>query len=355
MSAATLPAPQLIETATAILSALGVSPEDAKVTAQVFVGADMAGEPSHGLRLFVTVCERLAAGGHRAATWIDVDRDFGAIAVWDAHHSIGQVVASRAMTAAMEKARTYGIGLVTVREATSLTSAKHYVLMAAEAGMIGIVHTNAIRKVMAPPGGMAPVMGNNPIAFAAPAGRHGHLCIDMAMTTAAIGRIYVARDRGEAIPLDWALGADGRPTSDAAEAAKVMSLLPFGGYKALALGLMNEVMTSVLASGEVFAGPSTGFHPPDAPMHTAFTMTALSVDAFADPAAFKDRMEHLVDTLKGSPAVDANAPVRAPGERSQALAAERAVSGIPLDAQTLGPFTELCARHGVPTPWSTLT
>ncbi|MEO1105246.1 MAG: Ldh family oxidoreductase [Devosia sp.] len=349
---ATILAGELTDAAAAILRALGVSEDDAKVTAEVFVGADMAGEPSHGLRLFVTVCERIEAGGHRAETQIDVVRDFGAIAVWDAHHSIGQVVAARAMTTAMEKARAAGIGLVTVREATSLTSAKHYVLQAAEAGMIGIVHTNASRKVMAPPGGMAPVMGNNPLAFAAPAGRHGHLCIDMAMTTAAIGRIYVARDRGEPIPLDWALGADGRPTSDAAQAAKVMSLIPFGGYKAFALGLMNEVMTSVLAAGEVFAGSSTGFHPFDAPMHTSFTMTALSIDAFTDPASFAARMEHLIDTIKASPPVDARTPIRVPGERSQAMAAERAASGIPLDAQTLDAFTKLCTVYGAPTPWS---
>lgn len=338
-------ADELIANAAAILRALGVDAEDAIITAEVFVGAEMAGEPSHGLRLFLTVCERIEAGGHRAATHIDVVRDVGAIAVWAANRSIGQVVATRAMATAIEKARAHGIGTVAVRDATSLTSAKHYVLAAAEAGMIGIVHTNASRKVMPAPGGSAPVMGNNPLAFAAPAGRYGALCVDMAMTAAAIERINVARERGEPIPGDWALGRDGTPTTDAAEAAEVMTLLPFGGYKAFGLGLMNEVITSVLAGGEIFAGASLGFRPLDAPMNTSFTLTALSVAAFSEPAAFCTRMEALIETLKASGPGDG--VIRYPGERSQALAAARRANGIPIASATLGAFHKRCRRHGV--------
>jgi LDH2 family malate/lactate/ureidoglycolate dehydrogenase len=345
-----LPAAVLERAATRVLEALGVPAEDAALTAEVFVGAEVSGEPSHGLRLLVTVCERIEAGGHRAETRIDVDRDMGAIAVWTAHRSLGQAVAVRAMDAAIGKARDFGVGIVAVRDATSLTSAKHYALRAAAAGCVGLVQTNASRKVMPPPGGTTPVMGNNPIAMAAPAGRFGAICLDMAMTAVAIERINMAREAGTPIPPDWALGRDGRPTTDPEIAAEVMTLLPFGGYKAFGLGLMTELMTSVLAGGEVFAGEATGFRPLDNPMRTSFTLTALNIEAFTARGEFDRRVETMIERLKSSKPEVEGGEILFPGERSQRLAVARRRDGVPVAQGTLGTFSALCRKLGVTPP-----
>jgi LDH2 family malate/lactate/ureidoglycolate dehydrogenase len=345
-----LPAAALEQAATDVLQALGVPPADARTTAEVFVGADIAGEASHGLRLLVTVCERIEAGGHRAATKIDVERDKGAIAVWAANSSLGQAVAVRAMDAAIDKARRFGVGIVTVHDATSLTSAKHYALRAARAGCVGLVHTNASRKVMPPPGGTTPVVGNNPIAMAAPAGRYGTICLDMAMTAVAIERINMAREAGKPIPPTWALGPDGSPTTDAEIAAEVMTLLPFGGYKAFGLGLMTEVLTSVLAGGEVFAGKATGFRPLDNPMRTSFTLTALDIDAFTSRNAFAARVETMIEALKSSKPATPGGEILFPGERSNRLAQERRRDGVPVARGTIEAFATLCERLGTSLP-----
>jgi LDH2 family malate/lactate/ureidoglycolate dehydrogenase len=345
-----LPAAALERAAADVLVALGVPSEDAGITAEVFVGAELSGEPSHGLRLLVTVCERIKAGGHRAETRIDVDRDMGAIAVWSANRSLGQAVAVRAMDAAVAKAGQFGVGIVAVRDATSLTSAKHYALRAARAGCIGLVHTNASRKVMPPPGGTTPVMGNNPIAMAAPAGRHGTICLDMAMTAVAIERINMAREAGSPIPPTWALGRDGRPTTDPEIAAEVMTLLPFGGYKAFGLGLMTELMTSALAGGEVFAGAATGFRPLDNPMRTSFTLTALNIDAFTSRDDFVRRAETMIDIMKSSRPETGVDEILFPGERSQRLARERSHDGVPVARGTLEAFSALCRKLGTAPP-----
>lgn len=336
--------------AAAALEALGVPGEDARITAGVFVGADASGEPSHGLRLLLTVCARIEAGGHNPATRIDVERDKGAIAVWSAHRSLGQVVAVRAMDAAIAKARDFGIAMVAVRDATSLTSAKHYALQATAAGCIGLVHTNASRKVMAPPGGKTPVMGNNPVAMAAPAGRYGAICLDMAMTAVAIERINMAREAGDEIPPTWALDAEGKPTTDPEVAARVMTLLPFGGYKAFGLGLMTETLTSVLAGGEVFAGAATGFRPLDNPMRTSFTLTAIDIDAFTTEADFAARAEEMIDTLKAADRVAGGGEILFPGERSRRLAHRSRRDGVPVARETLAAFSALCRKLGIPTP-----
>jgi len=54
-------------------------------------------------------------------------------------------------------------------------------------------------------------VGTNPIAIAAPAGRWGSFCLDMATSTIPRGRIEVAARRGETLPVGWAIGPDGRP------------------------------------------------------------------------------------------------------------------------------------------------
>lgn len=329
----------------ALLTARGVSPEDAAVTADVFVQAELMGEESHGIRLLLQVASRLDAGGDRAETSIAVEMDRGAVALWDAQRSLGQVTAARAMARAVEKAKAHGIGFVTVRHGNSLTSAKYYPLLAAHAGCIGGTFTNTSRKLMPPPGGTTPILGNNPVAWAAPAGRHGAFVLDMACTAAAVERIVKAKERGEPIPEGWALDAEGRPTTDPAAALQSLALLPFGGYKAFGLAMVHEVLTSVLSLGPLFAGDAKGFAPYDRPMNTSFSMLALDITAFQPLASFEARMETMIDTIKSSRLAADGGLILFPGERAQAEARRRRAEGIPLAKAT---FEALRARLGAP-------
>lgn len=332
---------------TALLETLGVTADDAATTVDVFLQAELMGEESHGLRLLLHVLGRIEAGGDRAKTDITVVTDRGAIALWDANRSLGQVTAVRAMSRAIEKAREHGLGLVTVRNGNSLTSAKYYALQAARAGMIGFVYTNTSRKMMPPPGGRTPVLGNNPVAVAAPAGRHGCFALDMACTSAAIERILRARDLGIPIPSGWALDSEGRETTDAAEALKSMSLLPFGGYKAFGIAMVNEIVTSVLNGGLIFAGDSTGFQPYAGPMHTSFTLQAIDIAAFQPVTTFERRMETFLDTIKAAEPREPGARILFPGERAQAEQLRRTEAGIPVVAQTLDKLQAWADRLGV--------
>lgn len=343
----TIDATVLHDHCVALLRALGVAPADADVTAAVFVEAELMGEESHGLRLFLHVLGRLEAGGDRAATFITVVRDRGAIALWDAERSLGQVTAVRAMARAIEKAREHGIGLVAVRNGNSLTSAKHYALQAARAGLIGIVTTNTSRRLMPPPGGRTPVLGNNPVAVAAPAGRHGCFALDMACTAAAVERILRARDLGIPIPPGWALDRDGRDTTDPAAALDSLSLLPFGGYKAFGIAMVHEIITSVLAGGPMRGGGGTGFQPYDGPMHTAFTLQAIDIEAFQPRAAFEQRMEEFLDAITAVEPIEPGGRIVFPGERAQAEQARRRRDGIPVVAQTVETLGAWAAKLGV--------
>ena len=288
---------------TALLEALGVTADDAATTVDVFLQAELMGEESHGLRLLLHVLGRIEAGGDRAKTDITVVTDRGAIALWNANRSLGQVTAVRAMARAIEKAREHGLGLVTVRNGNSLTSAKYYALQAARAGMIGFVYTNT--------------------------------------------RILRARDLSIPIPSGWALDSEGRETTDAAEALKSMSLLPFGGYKAFGIAMVNEIVTSVLNGGLIFAGDSTGFQPYAGPMHTSFTLQAIDIAAFQPVTTFERRMETFLDTIKAAEPREPGARILFPGERAQAEQLRRTEAGIPVVAQTLDKLQAWADRLGV--------
>jgi LDH2 family malate/lactate/ureidoglycolate dehydrogenase len=334
--------------ATAVIRSLGVSEEDAAVAIDVFLQAELMGEESHGLRLLLHVLGRLKAGGDRAATKITVITDRGAIAVWDANRSLGQVTAARAMETAIEKARSHGLGFVTVRNGNSLTSAKYYALMASAEGMIGLVYTNTSRKYMPPPGGRTPVLGNNPVAVAAPAGDLGNFALDMACTAAAVERILRAKELNQPIPSGWALDREGRETTDPAKALESLSLLPFGGYKAFGIGMVHEIVTSVLNGGAIFAGNSTGFMPYDGPMNTSFSLQAIDVSAFMPVEEFKERMSTFLNTIKRSEPRSPGDRILFPGERSQAELVRRREHGIPVIAATYQRLQQWAAEAGVP-------
>lgn len=344
-----LPEPLLRARCEALLVSCGVPPDDAARTVDVFLQAELMGEESHGLRLFVQVVERLKAGGDRAVASITTVMDRGAVTLWDADRSLGQLTAARAMDRAIDKARANGIGLVAVRNGNSFTSAKYYPLMAANAGMIGCAFTNTSRKLMPPPGGITPVLGNNPVAYGAPAGRYGAFVLDMACTAAAVERIVKAKERGEQIPAGWALDADGNETRDATAALQSLSLLPFGGYKAFNLALVHEVLTSVLAAGALFAGDSKGFAPYDQPMNTSFTMLAIDISAFQPVTEFEAKMETMIATLKSSRLAKDAGAILFPGERSQAELARRRDAGIPLAGWTFTKLNALMMDAGTPT------
>lgn len=314
----------------AILQALGVSKSDAAVTADVFVQAELMGEESHGMRLLLHVFGRLKAGGDNARTQVDVIMDRGAVAIWDANRSIGQVVAAQAMRRAIDKAQEFGIGFVTVRNSNSYTSAKYYPLLAAEAGMVGITYTNTSRRLMPPPGGRAPILGNNPTAIAVPAGKYPPFVLDMACTRAAVEKILQARERHEPIPEDWALDSNGNPTVDPEKALASMALLPFGGYKAFGMGIAHEILTSVISGGALFAGDSKGFLPYDGAMHTSYSFQAIHIEWFMPLDKFKARMDEVIRTIKSVPLHPRAVGIRIPGERSAEELKKRTREGIPL-------------------------
>lgn len=329
-----------------LFKALGVSSEDARLVVDVHIDSELRGESSHGVHILQVQIRKIMAGAIRPKPKVTILSDRAATALLDAHHSLGQVVAARAMNLAIERARQFGVGVVGVRSANSYTSAKYYPLMAAAEGFVGITYANS-RPMMPPHGGAAAVIGNNPVSIAAPAETEYPFVLDMACAVAK-EKIFQAAAEGRHIPDTWALGMDGEPTTDPDTALVSQVLMPFGGHKAVGLAMAHEVLTSVLFGGDLFTGAGTGFRPYANPMHVTQYFQAIDVGAFTSLERFKARMDAMIQSLRHShrrPGVDR---IYVPGERGFLEMERRRRDGVPITAAALEAMRSLGAELDVP-------
>lgn len=328
-----------------LFRAVGVPVEDAATITDVHLDAELRGEESHGLRLIPVHVARLEGGAVRAKCDVTVIRDRGAMALLDANHSIGQVVASRAMKLAVEKAKQFSIGIVGIRNAESFTSAKYYALIAANAGMIGMCYANSL-PMMPPPGGTTAKVGNNPMAFAAPANEEFPFVLDFANTVAK-EKIRQANAEGRALPSNWALGRDGTPTTDPKEALLTGVLLPFGGYKAFGIGVAHEILTSVLCGGDLFTGAGSGFTPADNPYRGSQFFQAIDIEAFMPLREFRTRLDAMIRCIRDTPPAPGHERIFLPGERGFREIPRRQQHGIPVRPHVLEQLNSLADKLGV--------
>jgi len=260
-----LPVPVAERFMMAVFQGLGVPEPDARICTEVLLASDLRGIESHGIARLKYYYDRIRAGRQQPRTEIEIVRESQATAVIDGHHGMGHVIAYRAMQLAMNKARRFGLGAVAVRNSTHFGIAGYYALMAAREGMMGLVMTNA-RPAVAPTFGCEPMLGTNPIAFAAPSDLHYPFCFDAATSITQRGKIEVAARAETPVPEGWAIDLVGRPVTDPQRILRELdtgevALLPLGGageemagYKGYGLATMVEILCAALCGGHFLRG-----------------------------------------------------------------------------------------------------
>jgi LDH2 family malate/lactate/ureidoglycolate dehydrogenase len=306
----------------------GVPADDAATVADTLVEADLRGVHSHGVWWMTTYTRRLRQGGLNPRPAVRALRETPCLAVLDADRAMGQVAGVRGMKLATEKAGTAGVGVVTVRNSNHLGAAAYYALLAARKNQIGFAVSDA-EPVMAPWGGAKAVIGNNPMAYAIPVDGEFSIVLDMAQSVVAWGKIFLAAQRGEKIPVTWALNAEGAPTDDPHE-AMVGLLLPVGGYKGYGLALVMEILGSVLA-GATFGSDMAPMSHDAAPQDVGHFFMALDINQFLPLEIFRERIGRLVKEHRGVPRRTGIERIYLPGEIEHELRARRLSDGIPLE------------------------
>jgi LDH2 family malate/lactate/ureidoglycolate dehydrogenase len=297
--------------ATAIYERCGMAGDDAQVSADALVQADLWGHQSHGVMRLSWYAARLRTGVCDPVAKPEIVVDSGAIAVIDGHEAMGQVVASRAAREAIRRAKAHGIGAVAVRNSNHFGMALYYTLMAARQNCVAFLSTNA-SPAMAPWGGREKLVGTNPWSWASPAGRSAPMVLDIANTAVARGKIYLAKRKAMPIPMGWAMDASGAPTTDPAAAIEGV-ILPMAQHKGYAIAVVMDMLSGVLTGsrfGSAVQGPYQSEHRSGA----GHLMIALDIAAFQPVVEFNARMEQLISELKAAPLAQGCEEIFYPGE-----------------------------------------
>jgi len=344
-----------------VFKRLDVPEEDARITADVLVRANLRGIDSHGVARLARYVNGLRDGVMLARPAETVVTETPTTVTVDAGAGLGQPVSYRAMNKAIEKAREYGSGFATVRNSNHYGIAGYYAMMALEQDMIGFSVTNAAVLVV-PTFGRDAMYGTNPIALAVPAGEERPFVMDMATSTVPRGKLEVYHRQEKPLPMGWATDERGAATTDAGRVldnfAKLAGggLLPLGGageelsgYKGYGMGLMVEILSAVLP-GAAFL---TAVYPKDGtgkplPANLGHFFGAWRLDAFRPAAGFKADMDRFIRELKNGNLADGATRIYVHGEKEFEEAERRASQGIPLGAKVEASLRQVAAELGVP-------
>ncbi len=339
-----------------LVEELGTPSDIAADVAEVLVASDKRGIASHGTARLPNYIALIEAGVMDPAARPALDGGRPALTRFDARNGWGHHAGRVALDAAIEATRELGLAAATVRNTNHFGIAGWYALRAAAAGLIGISLSNT-SPLVAPTRARQPLIGTNPIALAAPAGRFGSFCLDMATSTIPRGRIEVAARRGELLPVGWAIDADGRAATTP-EAALGGALHPLGGeeatggHKGYGLALAVDLLTGVLA-GASFGPNIVGLFSTDGPSDLGQTFIVIDPAAVDAPGAFEARLEGYLGQLVAAPTVpDAPGRVLIPGEPEAEAERRSDDRGAMLDSIHAQRLVELGERYGLPFPVS---
>jgi LDH2 family malate/lactate/ureidoglycolate dehydrogenase len=330
----------------AVFERLGFDEAAATDCADAILFASLRGLDSHGIvSILPGVSNSVARGQTDPKAEPRVLRDRGVTIAYHGNGAPGPVSAARAMRAAMAKAKEYGVGAAVTSHCAHFGAASAYAMLAADAGLFGLVMCNA-HPVVAPFGGAQPLHGTNPLAYAAPGGSEPPIVLDIATSAAAHGQVAKALRRGQSIPEGWSLDAEGRPTTDAAAAMKGI-LLPFGGHKGYGIGILVDLLTGALSGTTV--GKSVQQNNPDPNVGgQAFFFLAIDPSFFTEQETFLARVDQLVRDAKSVRPAEGFAEVLLPGELEWREQQRRAKEGIPLAEGDWLALVENLGKAGIP-------
>lgn len=340
-----VPADRLAAVTAAIFEKLGVPAEDARFLGSCLVDADLRGVHSHGTRYVSVYVNALRRNNANPRPTMRAVRDEGATAVYDADGGLGHITAARAMQIAIDKAKEYGTGTVSLRNSRHIGALAYYTQMAADAGCIGFCTTNA-GIMMAPYGGRDRLIGLNPLSWAVPTNRPWSVNLDMATSVVAGSKLGMAIERGEKIPIDWALDENGQPTDDPREALKGV-LLPIAGPKGYGLAVILDILAGVLSGGRFgkeLGGPGS-----------SQLYQAIDISRFMPLEEFKARMDQLIDQIKGSALAPGSKGIFLPGEIEWENKQRRLKEGIPMTGVVIDDIDRIAAELEIddrPSRWT---
>ena len=331
-----------------IFEKVGVPPEDACTGADVLVKADLMGVESHGVsNMLERYVERYKNGVMNPAPKWRIVRETPGTATIDSDRGLGIMITPKAMEMAIAKAKNVGIGMVTVGNSRHLGMAVYHAMMALEHNMIGVC-MSSVRPTVLPSLGSRVRLGTNPIAVAAPAGKHPPFVFDAATSVVPDNKVDIVRRLGGNMFPGWIGDEDGVPIMDTVPAP------PRDGYQLLPLGSIPQTgahkgyglacVVDILCGG--LSG--SGYGAVRNSDTVAHTVAAYNIEAFLDVEDFKSTMDEWLQTLKDTPPSPGNERVLVAGQMEWEAEQDRLAKGIPLHVEVVRWFRDTCSQMEIP-------
>ena len=328
-----------------ILTSAGLCEGNSQIVADSITTADLFGFHSHGVIRIPHYIKRLRIGSLNKNPDIRVVKKTGNTAIVDGDHGMGHAVAYFAMQEAIKLAEN-GVGFVGVNRSSHFGIAGYTAIQAVKKDMIGIVvsHTDA---VMIPFGGKRPAVGTNPLAVAVPTDREYPILLDMATSAASLGKILVAKSKGEQIPSDWAVDEEGIPTTDP---DKVKYLMPMAGPKGYAMALIFDILSGPL-TGSLFGKRLPKMYG-DYEKHREMGhfIGAIKVENFVPIDEFKKNVGILIDEIHDTPLAKGFDRILVPGEKEYLTQMQYKKEGIPIPSETVKELRAVAQELGITFP-----
>lgn len=330
-----------------LLVAHGLSEQDAAIVAGCLVRADLRGVDTHGLQFLPQYLNRVRRGLVNPRPNLVVERVTPMVGSLDGDNGFGFVVATKAMAAAVDMAKEFGVGIVSARRSTHFGMAACYTLQALEVGYISFVFTNASRA-MPPWGGREAFLGTSPFAAAAPAGKEVPFDLDMSPAVAARGKIRRAARRGQKIPIGYALDAQGHPTTDPNAALDGGVVLPIGGPKGSGISMLMDIMGGIISGAACAGDVRNQFLDYDQPQNVGHFFLAMKPDLFVTKDEYLKRMDTLVKRVHTCPTAEGFDEILMPGEKERRFEATRRRTGLPYHPKEVAALQKEAAKAGLP-------
>lgn len=338
----------------AIFEAWGMPAASAAAAADGIAWADVRGVKSHGISKLPGYDVWRGDGRIRIAAEPKIERETPVSALVDGDGGLGFAAGRLAMDTAIAKAKTTGIGAVSVRNSAHFGACGFYAEMAVQAGLIGLVTTGTAACSVPPTFGGEAKLGTEPISFGAPAEGDDYFLLDMATTTVAQGKVLNLFVENQPSPPGWILDAAGKASTNPRDLFEEGGFLTsLGGsalgssYKGYGLAVMVNILSACLSGSSLITDPLHARRP-GRPNNIGHFFLALDPGLFRDPHDFRRDVSTLLDALRATPPVDGELSVMVAGDPERKAMARHLAEGIELPPNMKQKIRELAGAAGAP-------
>jgi uncharacterized oxidoreductase len=317
----------------AIVAAGGSEASEARLVAENLVTANLLGHDSHGIGMIPRYVDALLEGGLEANRHAKATLDAGTLLALDGCKGYGQTIGREAMRMAIERAQRHGSCVMTLGNAHHLGRIGHWAEMAVAEGLVSLHFVNVISHArVAPHAGRDARFGTNPCCIGVPLPGEPPFILDYATSAVAQGKLRVAHNKGEKVPLGRLIDDQGRPTDDPRYAVvpPYGAMLPFGEHKGSGMAIACELLGGALTGG------GTWHYSESSKQRVLNGMLTIVIDAakLGTAEAFRREAGLFLEWLRQGRAAPGFDKVRLAGEPEREYRARRSREGIPVDAAT---------------------